>query len=86
MLSDRVRSARPGKEEPAGHAPSLARAPAGPPDREFLGGMLTATVLVTAAVGDLWQYGLGLAAALTLCAALFLIFAVLFVRAPQRRR
>lgn len=48
--------------------------------------MLTATVLVTAALGDLWQYGLGLGAALALCAVLFAVSAVLFVRAPQRRR
>src|SRR4051794_7650800 len=32
VLSDRVRSARPGKKEPAGHVPSLARTPGGPPD------------------------------------------------------
>lgn len=48
--------------------------------------MLTATVLVTAALGDLWQHWIGLAAALALCAVLFAVFAVLFVRAPQRRR
>ncbi len=48
--------------------------------------MLTAVVLVTAALGDLWRHWLGLAAGLGVCAVLFTVAAVLFVRAPQRRR
>ncbi|GJE61578.1 hypothetical protein [Methylobacterium trifolii] len=48
--------------------------------------MLTAGVLTAATLGGLWRYWLGVGAALALCAVLFIVFAILFVRAPGRRR
>lgn len=48
--------------------------------------MLTATTLVVATIGGLWDQWIGIAGALFVCAVLFVVFAVLFLRAPGRRR
>jgi hypothetical protein len=48
--------------------------------------MLTATVLVGATIGRLWQAWAGLTAAFTLCVILFAAALALFLRAPDRRR
>ncbi|MGU3663428.1 hypothetical protein ACLBX9_04475 [Methylobacterium sp. A49B] len=48
--------------------------------------MLTALILVGAAVGRLWQAWAGLTAGLSLCVILFAIALALFLRAPERRR
>jgi hypothetical protein len=48
--------------------------------------MLTATVLVGATVGRLWQAWAGLTAAFTLCVILFAAALALFLRAPDQRR
>ena len=48
--------------------------------------MLTASILVSATVGRLWQAWAGLAAGFALCIVLFCAALVLFLRAPDRRR
>lgn len=48
--------------------------------------MLTASILVSATVGRLWQAWAGLAAGFALCIVLFGAALVLFLRAPDRRR
>ncbi|MCJ2144283.1 hypothetical protein [Methylobacterium sp. E-066] len=48
--------------------------------------MLTASILVSATVGRLWQAWAGLAAGFALCLVLFGAALALFLRAPDRRR
>ena len=48
--------------------------------------MCTATILVGATVGRLWQAWAGLTAGFALCIILFAVALSLFLRAPERRR